>query len=318
LERERDYMNVVLNFHKGDQFSAQALMELLMVVDEGVDCNYYVQYGDDLATIQVWEVLNEFLRRKKAHLSTESPEIRVPQAMIEDDPNLLDYEGNHTKRSKVQKQKHLAWNLCVFKHILLLDSFLMVEPDSVVLKHGWLKDIHTEWQQYHGPIMGHLKTGKIRNAYVPTHWAGSSVYDSRQLRALPLRECFSTRYPNPWWKYRNEPGTVLANNCFWGPMFSGYDVSYDYFLFGLYWKETTGQNDPDQWPLGQIDDKQHLIFCDFNSRLGADEIFHRFAGRLPLMHGVKNDEIRRKMVRHFSSEQPKRRHNWFPGLWHRR
>ena len=292
-------INVVLNFHKGDQHSAGLLLKLLMVVDEGIDCRYYLQYGDEIATLEIWKIICKFADQKQTYISTEFPEIKIPQEMIDNDPNLVDWEGNHTRRSRVQKQRHLAWNLCVFKHILMLDSFLIIEPDTVVLKHGWLNDIYAGSQDYDGPIMGHLKKGKIRNEYIPTHWAGCSVYDSKKLRELPLRDYFFKRYPNPWWKYRNEEGTVLANNCFWGPAFSGYDISYDYFLFALYWKEKTGYNDPYQWPLNKIVNRRDLIFCDFNSRLGAGEIFDRFAGKLPLMHGIKSDKIRKKLIRYF-------------------
>ena len=95
----------------------------------------------------------------------------------------------------------------------------------------------------------------------------------------------------------------MANNCFWGPVFSGYDISYDYFLFGLYWKEKTGCNDPYEWPLDIIVDNKDLIYCDFHSKLKGEEILERYTGRLPVMHGIKNDEIRRMMIRNFKSEK---------------
>ena len=150
------------------------------------------------------------------------------------------------------------------------------------------------------PIFGHLKKGKIHNEYVPTHWAGSSIYNCVMLRELPLEKYFYERYDNPWWPYRNANNTETANNCFWGPLFSGYDISYDYFLYGLYWRETTGSNEPYKWPTKNLPNRDDLIFCDFNSKMKSEEIFNRFAGTLPLMHGIKSDEIRERMLKYFA------------------
>jgi len=298
-----DHMNVVLNFHKGDQMSAKLLLELLLVLDEGIDCTYYLQYGDPVSTIEIRDTLTKFLSRKNARFSNELPNITVPQEMISNDPNALKYEGNHTNRSRSQKMSMFGWNLCVFKYIYALDSFLMIEPDCCILKQNWLREIYEDYRNYSGPIFGHLKRGKIRGEYVPTHWAGCSIYNSEELRKLPLERYFYERYENPWWRYRNEKDTEMANNCFWGPAFSGYDITYDYFLFGLYWREKTGINDPFHWPTNDIEDKQNFIFCDFKTKLSADEIFDKFADRLPLMHGIKSDEIRHRMIKYFSRQE---------------
>jgi len=67
----RDHMNVVLNFHKGDQMSAKLLLELLLVVDEGIDCTYYLQYGDPTSTIKIRDTLTKFISRKNASYLTE-------------------------------------------------------------------------------------------------------------------------------------------------------------------------------------------------------------------------------------------------------
>jgi hypothetical protein len=294
-------MNVVLNFHKGDQSSARLLLELLMVVEEGIDCQYYLQYGDEPATLRISDTIFRFLSQKQAVFSNEFPAVSIPPELIHDDPNLIKYSGNHTRRTKAQKQKHLMWNLCVYKYIQTLDHFLLIEPDSVVLKDGWLLDIYDGWKAQDQPVFGHLKTGKIDGREVPTHWAGSSVYNSKLLRELGLEKYFYERYPNPWWPHRNNKDTETANNCFWGPAFSGYDISYDYFLFALYWKEKTGSNNPDDWPTDKIASRQDLIFCDFNTKMSAGEIFDRFKGKLPLMHGIKGDEIREKTTKHFAA-----------------
>jgi len=299
--------NVVINFHRKDQHSAKILLELLMAVDEGIGCRYYLQYGNNINTLEIYETVLKFMDQKDAALSTKLPDIQVPKEMYDNDPNLLSYEGNHAVRSKAQKKSILQWNLSVFKYIQLLDSFLMMEPDCVILKKEWLKDIYSAWENYDGPVFGHLKKGLIHNQYIPTHWAGCSLYDCAELRKLPLEEYFQKRYRNPWWKYRNETGTVTADNCFYGPVISGYDVSYDYFLFSLYWKETTGVNDPDQWPLDTFEDRSDLIFCDFRTKMNAGEIFEKFSGRLPVMHGVKSDRAREVMLKYFyalSGERP--------------
>lgn len=297
-------VNVVLNFHRKDQQSAAALLSLLMTVPEGVTCKYYLQYGDDESSLEIKDVLTKFMQSKSAEFSNKLPDIRVPDEFIDHDPNLLSYDGNHALRSTEQKRAICQWNLCVFKYIQLLDDFLVIEPDCVILKKNWLKDIFAEYWKSDSPVFGHLKKGMIGNSLVPTHWAGCSVYNGKKLRELPLAHHFFNRYDNPWWPYRNSPGTTNANNAFYGPVFSGYDVSYDYFLFALYWREKTGSNNPADWPLGTLVDRSDLIFCDFHSALTANEIMSRYAGKLPLMHGVKHDEIRHRMRRYFAQEHP--------------
>ncbi len=301
MPQKPDVFNVVLNFHQHDQDSARILMELLMAVEEGMNCKYHLQYGNAVNSLRIHETILHFIDSKDASFSTQFPDIEIPVDMVENDPNLLRYDGNHTLRTRAEKRRIFMWNLCVYKYIRLIDSFLVIEPDCIVLKHEWLREIYSEWKKCEVPVFGHLKKGKINHKYVPTHWAGCSVYDSRKLRELPLEYYFYHRYENPWWKYRNEEGTVTEGNCFWGPVFSGYDISYDYFLFALYWREKTGVNDPFQWPLESLDDKRDLIFCDFHSKMKSDEVFERFVEKLPLIHGIKDDEIRERVLKHFGS-----------------
>lgn len=288
-------INVVLNFHKNDQHSASSLLALLLAVDEGVEATYHLQYGDRPDTLEILDVLNRFLSEKDAVISFDLPDFKVPDELVNSDPNTMSYAGNHAVRTKEQKKAILQWNLCIYKYLHKLDHFLMLEPDCVILKHGWLDDIFKEYFKHDYPIFGHLKKGVIGNRAVPTHWAGCSVYNSRKLRDLPLEYYFSHRFENPWWKHRNKPGTENANNAFYGPVFSGYDVSYDYFLFALYWATATGSNDPLAWPSESFADRSDLIYCDFKSTLAPSEIVGRFAHKLPFMHGVKDDAIRHKM-----------------------
>lgn len=298
----KKHMNVVMNFHKGDQYSAMLLLNLLSVVDEEIDCTYYLQYGDELSTLTISETIFKFLSRKKAFFSSELPEIRIPKDLIKYDTNQVKCEGTHSMITVERKKSVFAWNLCIYKYIQKLDNFLSIEPDSVVLKDGWLSDIYEGWKNYSGPIFGHLKKGKIDGNYIATHWAGSSVYNSEMLRELPLEKYFYERYSNPWWPYRNLKDTETLNNCFWGPMFSAYDVSYDYFLFALYWREKTGENDPYKWPIDTFSSREDLIYCDFMTKMTVDDIFENYAGELPHMHGIKGDEIRERMIKYFSKK----------------
>ena len=310
MDKKPDYMDIVINFHQGDQFSAKLLLELLIAVDEGIKCNYYLQYGDDIETLKISRTLLKFMNYKNAYFSNQLPEIKIPQNMVESAPNQKQYNGNHTDRTITKKFRQLQWNLCIFKYIHKLNFFLLLEPDSIILKTKWLKDIYSGWKDYDWPISGHLKRGRIKNEYIPTHWAGSSIYNSDMLRKLDLEKYFYERYPNPWWPLRNESDTVTANICFSGPVFSGYDISYDYFLFGLYWKNKTGSNNPYEWPLHQIPNRQDLIFCDTHTKMKAQEIFMEFADKLPLMHGIKSNKIRKKMINHFNVSRNKKITNY--------
>lgn len=292
-------MNVVLNFHKGDQQSAKTLLELLAHAEEGVPCTYYLQYGDDVTTLEIEPAVREFLSDKDAHFSSALPMVDIPQTMMVNDPNLETYNGIHTRRTPAQKGKHLQWNLCVYKYIMQLDGFLMIEPDCVVLKHGWLKDISEGSSAAKTPIYGHLKKGRIGGCYLPTHWAGCSVYKSAGLRELDLERFFRERFPNPWWSFRLQPDTEAANNCFWGPVFSGYDISYDYFLYVLYWMSKSSSTHPRDWSPEQSSDGRNNILCDFNSKLKAKQVLKRFFGNLALLHGVKDDEIRAAVLEAF-------------------
>ena len=294
-------MNVVIPFHKGDQISAAYLLQVLMQSDEGTTCKYWIQYGDHVATLNIGDTLLDFCNLKNAAFSNTLPDIRIPEKLIGDDPNLQEYGQPHTRRSKLQKWKHLQWNLCLFKYINLLDFFLVLEPDSVVLKDGWLADIEDGFLKSYLPVYGHLKYGQIGGRKYPTHWAGSSVYNARKLRELELEKYFYTRYENPWWPLRNRTGTVTANNCFWGPAFSAYDISYDYFIYALYWGTVTGSQNPDDWPDTGDRDASEQIVCDFNTRLNTQQVIERYFNKLSLFHGAKSDEIRIAVARKMAS-----------------
>jgi len=291
--------NVVINFHMRDQGSAEKLLNLLLAVNEGIDCTYHLQYSDPRETLSIMKTIERFSTEKEVVLHFDLPNISIPSKLIKNDPNLLKYRGIQAKRTKEQKHSILQWNLCVYKFIHLLDSFIVLEPDCVILKEGWLADIHTAYCSSTLPIFGHLKSGIINGSLIPTHWAGCSMYNGRILRELDLERFFYERYENPWWRFRNLPDTTNANNCFYGPAFSGYDISYDYFLFAHYWNKTTGCCDPFQWPVQEIENRNDLIFCDFHSILTTEEIYDSFRDRLPVLHGVKNDNSRIKMTEYF-------------------
>lgn len=297
-------MNVVLNFHRKDQSSARTLLELLKCMEEGTEVKYYLQYGDIPESLEISDAIVRFMEHRNAVFSSAWPENPVPESMRKEDPNLeYNKESGRAGRDYAQKQAILCWNLCLYKYIQQLDApFLMLEPDCVVLKHGWLKDIETAWEQDRGPVFGHLKEGMVCGERVPTHWAGCSVYDPAQLRALPLLRYFSERYENPWWRFKDHPGSTDANNFFYGPVISGYDVSWDYFLFALYWKERTDSNNPADWPSRTFPNREDLIRCEFKTSRTPQDIVETFAGSLALFHGVKDDRARELAIRHFQKK----------------
>ena len=291
--------NVVLFFHSGDQESAACLLDLLLAVEDGGDARYFIQYGSDLNTLRVKESVEVFLRARNAKFDANLPSIVPAPTLIDNDPNLFVYPGPHTRRSRLWKRRIFRWNLCVYKYIHLLDHFQIIEPDCAILKDRWIHDIFEAFRMTDLPVFGHLKTGVIGGVPVPTHWAGCSYYCGQTLRKLNLRRWFFERYDNPWWPLREKEGSEVAGNCFWGPAFSGYDISYDYFLYGLYWKERTGSNSPRDWPNHEQASRKDLILCDWRSERSTAELLHAHFGRLPLLHGVKYDDIRIRARRKF-------------------
>ena len=191
MVRETKRTHVVLTFHKGDQISAGHLLELLLVVDEGVPCSYHLQYGNNPDTLRIGPTILKFMNQKQTEFSTDLPDIRIPQEMIDNDLNLDSYEGKHAKRTKAQKWSIFQWNLCVYKYIQMLDSFLMIEPDCLVLKEEWLRHILVGHQGNRMPIFGHIKWGMIAGKQTFTHWAGCSLYNGKKLRKLPLLKMFT-------------------------------------------------------------------------------------------------------------------------------
>ena len=287
-----DTPNVVLFFHSGDQESAGCLLDLLLHVNDGTEARYFLQYGDEPDTLRIHETIDRFLASRNAKLITDRLDLKPPPALIDNDPNLADYPGPHTKRSREWKKRMFNWNVCLYKYIQLLDHFQIIEPDCVILKHGWIEDIYNGFKGTELPIFGHLKTGVVGGVPMPTHWAGCSYYNARIIGKMDLERWFSDRYDNPWWPLRLEIGSKTTGNCFWGPAFSGYDISYDYFLYALFWKEETGSNNPYDWPADLSMSREDLIFCDWRSNRSAEQIFDAHFDRLPLLHGVKADKTR--------------------------
>lgn len=296
--RQISTANVVLNFHSGDQYSAAALMNNLMYVEDQIPCRYFLQYGDAWDSLKIRDTIDRLAAVKNIVINNDLPLINLPEQFVEDDPNDFPFSGAHTRRELGFKRKFFQWNLSVFKYIQELDHFQIIEPDCVILKDGWIRDIVAGFCHSKLPIYGHLKKGRIGEKEWATHWAGCSYYDGSRLRELPLMEGFSERYENPWWPYRNRQGTSTANNAFFGPVFSGYDATYDYFLFALYWRERTGSNDPEVWQ-SELEDADSEIFCDFRSNLDKEEILSRYWDKIALFHGAKNDGVRVETARRF-------------------
>lgn len=294
-------MHVVLNFHRKDQHSARLLLELLMSVDEGTDAIYHLQYGNVPESLEISETVTRFMERRTAVFSSELPPDPVAECLRREDPNLDHLNaGAPVGRNYAQKQAILCWNLCLHKYIQTLDEpFLLIEPDCVILKHGWLRDIEDAQRLDGGPVFGHLKEGMVCGRSMPTHWAGCSVYDPARLRELPFARYFGERYDNPWWPHRDHPGSTDANNFFYGPAISSYDVSWDYFIFALYWRERTGSNNPMDWPSREHPNRNDLIRCEFKTARSPEDVVETFGGSLPLFHGAKDDRTRELAIRRF-------------------
>lgn len=290
-------LDIVIPFHAGDQHSAAALMNLILALDEGTSVRYTLRYADDTAALAILPTISRFLDERDATLDHAPLGVPFPDELAATDPNQGPFEGNHAKRTPEQKRRIFCWNAIVYECIRKLDRFLILEPDCVILKNRWAAPFKGAWRMRSFPIVGHLKRGEINAQLTPTHFAGCSLYDGAALRTLPLLESFTRRVENPWWKLRALPGTANANNAFYGPVMSGYDLSYDYFLFALYFRELTGLSNPLDWPLDALQSREDLVVCDFRSRLTPGEIFARHLGRTSILHGVKDDSVRREALR---------------------
>lgn len=290
-------LDIVIPFHAGDQNSAASLMSLILELDEGTNVRYTLRYADSTAALTIIPTISRFLDERDATLDHAPLSVPFPEALAATDPNQGPFEGNHAKRTPDQKRRIFCWNATLYECIQKLDRFLILEPDCVILKNRWAAPFKGAWRMRQFPIIGHLKRGQINGQLMPTHFAGCSLYDGARLRDLPLLESFSRRTENPWWKLRALPNTANANNAFYGPVMSGYDLSYDYFLFALSFRELTGSDNPLEWPLEALESREDLVVCDFRSRLSTAEIFARYLSRVSIMHGIKDDNVRREALR---------------------
>lgn len=290
-------LDIVIPFHAGDQNSAAALLQLILALDEGTSVRYTLRYADDPAALTILPTLNRFLDDRDATLDHAPISVPFPEALAASDPNQCPFEGNHAKRTPEQKRRIFCWNAVVYDCIQRFDRFLILEPDCVILRNHWAAPFKGAWGMRSFPIIGHLKRGQINGRMIPTHFAGCSLYDGARLRTLPLLSTFTERRENPWWKLRALPATTGANNAFYGPVMSGYDLSYDYFLFALAFQEMTGSDNPLEWPLESLQTREDLVVCDFRSKLTPSEMFARYLGRISFIHGVKDDAARREALR---------------------
>ncbi|MGD2133708.1 MAG: FkbM family methyltransferase [Maricaulaceae bacterium] len=80
-------------------------------------------------------------------------------------------------------------------------------------------------------------------------------------------------------------------------MFSGYDISFDYFLYAHLQKKRHGHARPLEWETSSLQNRGDLILCDFRSRKSIDEIFRTLYGKLPVLHGVKDDAARHAVIK---------------------
>lgn len=290
-------LDIVVPFHAGDQNSAAALLNLILALDEGTSVRYTLRYADDPAALTVLPTIARFRDERDATLDHAPVSVPFPESLAASDPNQGPFEGNHAKRTPEQKRRIFLWNAVVYDCIQKFDRFLIVEPDCVILRNRWVAPFKSAWRMRSFPIIGHLKRGQINAQLTPTHFAGCSLYDGARLRTIPLLETFTTRLENPWWKLRNLPNTTGANNAFYGPVMSGYDLSYDYFLFALWFQQLTRSNNPLDWPLEALTSREDLVVCDFRSRLTPAQIFERYLGRISIIHGIKDDAARREALR---------------------
>lgn len=293
--------HIVIPFHTGDQFSAQLLMENILSFDSGMDdkLKFRLQFDRPRNECRILDTIDRLGQRFSVDLVEHLPDVPVPDVFREDDPNSERIDERHTVRTPETKERILSWNRAVFSAIQDIDLFAIIEPDCIILKDGWAKDVFDAAANglANFPIFGHLKTGLIGGRQIPTHFAGCSVYDGKTLRQLITDEVFLNRYPNPWWKLRQNEPTELAGNCFWGPVFSGFDISFDYFLYGHLQRDRHAHDRALEWETSDLTDGQDVILCDFHSRKTIDEIFSNFFGRQPVIHGIKDDAIRHAIIK---------------------
>lgn len=292
---------IIVPFHQGDQRSAQLLLENILSCDSGCDndIEFYLQFDGPEDSCQILDSIDRLRDRFAVTVGNELLEIAVPPAFLKDDPNAVPAGGIHTIRDPITKKRIFAWNRAVYSAIQEFDYFVIIEPDCLILKDGWARDIIEAslgaLQTF--PIFGHLKRGRIGGKMVPTHYAGCSVYNGAELRKIIGLDVFQNRYPNPWWPLRSAHPTEAAGNCFWGPMFSGYDISFDYFLYAHLQIARNGHDRPLDWKVDDLETAEHLLRCEFRSTRSVREIIRDDYNVLPVLHGVKTDDARHSIIK---------------------
>jgi FkbM family methyltransferase len=271
-EARSDCLNVVLNFHRANQFSARMLLELLMSFNEGIETRYYLRYDDLEETLNIQETLEAFLQQKRSEIFCS--------------PDGIDQEHG------------LKRNRSFLQSIHQFDAFLWIEADCVVLQQSWAKLIYDAFLSRKQPFVGQVHQLTVEGCSIATHFSRCAIYDGAALRRLPVEEFFSGE-SNPW-KILGDCLNIRLPH-YLTTLFNADQTPFEYLLFALYFQNLTGSQNPQDWPTNCLTDRADLILNRNCSSLSDAEVVEAYLNRLPILYGVGN-EIQQQVLRSVRSQ----------------
>ncbi len=282
LESGLGSLDIVLMVCEETQYSARTLLELLMTFDAGVATHYHLHYADLESTLTIQESLSRFCASKSVTVSIEP------------------MEGGSQLANRIRQQ-----NLTLIHSIQQLDHFLAIAPDCVILKHQWAVPFIQVIALSHQPILGRLESEVVGSQTLPTHMSRCALYSGTMLRALPLESLIEHGMENPWRALGDRPALssdLLTSGALAADRFTIDQVSYDYWLFALYFRELTGSNHPQDWPLDSLENLNDLISSGDRPSLTINDILEQYFNQLPILYGIQDDGARQAVLRRVKSQ----------------
>ena len=278
---------------------------LLLALAEGLKTQYFLHYEDDESSLDIYETIDKFLKKKDGNLAFK------PSRKISSSGQPECIATAHPTRNKIYTR-----NRTLFRAIHELDSFLALTPDCAILKHNWAVPLHNAMLSSDRPILGQFHLDRLGNRSVVTHLSPCALYNCLPLREFLTEESFAVQDNNPWRSLSvvRDSSLVPANgqqktssrfDILQVPVFNGSYVPYSYLLLALYCRELTGSERACDWP---IDDPSFPwesagdLIVEVDASDTAADLVNTYLHHVPIAFNIKDDGGRQVLLREIASQ----------------